>query len=72
MINFICKKTSDWIELNQPVFIVPSQLGKHARPLHKMSIEVGQLVLGLQIFRNLAEEKTWQQQTCQKGDQSFV
>ena len=57
MINFICKKISDWMEPKQPVFIITSQLGKHASPLHKMSIEVGQPVLGLHIFRNLAEEK---------------
>ena len=42
---------------SQPVFIIPSQHGKHASPLHKISIEVGQPVLGLHIFRNLAEEK---------------
>ena len=57
MINFICKKGSDWIEPIQPVFIIPSQLGKHASSLHKMTIEVGQCALGLHIFRNLAEEK---------------
>ena len=57
MINFICKKISDWMEPSQPVFIIPSQLGKHASPLHKMSNEVGQPILGLHIFRDLAEEK---------------
>ena len=45
------------MELSQPVFIIPSQIGKHASPLHKISIEVDQPVLGLHIFRNLAEEK---------------
>ena len=45
------------MEPSQPVFIIPSQLGKHASPLHKMSVEVGQPVLGLHIFRNVAEEK---------------
>ena len=45
------------MEPSQPVFIIPSQCGKHASPLYyKMSIEVGQYVLGLHIFRNLAEE----------------
>ena len=44
------------MEPSQPVFIIPSQCGKHASPLYKMSIEVGQSVLGLYIFRNLAEE----------------
>ena len=57
MINFISKKISDGMKPSQPVFIIPSQLGKHASPLHKMSIEVDQPVLGLHIFMNLAEEK---------------
>ena len=42
---------------SQPVFIIPSQLGKDACPLHKIAIEVSQPVLGLHILRNLAEEK---------------
>ena len=45
------------MEPSQSAFIIPSQLGKHASPLHKMPIEVGQPILGLHIFRNLAEEK---------------
>ena len=57
MINFISKKISDGMKPSQPVFIIPSQLGKHASPLHKMTIQVGQRALGLHIFRNLAEEK---------------
>ena len=57
MINFICKKISDPMEPAQPVFIIANQFGKHASPLHKMSVEVGQPVLGLHIFRNLTEEK---------------
>ena len=57
MINFICKKTSDRMESVQPVFIIARQVGKHASPLHKMSVEVGQPVPGLHIFRNLTEEK---------------
>ena len=58
MINFICKKTSDRMDPSQPVFtICMSQLGKHASPLHKMSIKVGQPVLGLHIPGNFAEEK---------------
>ena len=57
MINFISKKISDGMKPSQPVFIIPSQLGKHASPLHKISIEVGQPVVGLHIFRNLSEEK---------------
>ena len=44
------------MEPSQPVFIIPSQCGNHASPLYKMSIELGQYVLGLHIFRNLAEE----------------
>ena len=57
MINFICKKISDQVKPSQPVFIISSQLGKHASPLHKIAIEVGQPVLGLYIFSNLAKEK---------------
>ena len=45
------------MEPSQPVFIIPSQLGKHVSPLNKMSIGVGQPVLGLHILRNLAEEE---------------
>ena len=45
------------MEPSQPAFIIPSHVGKHARPLHKMSIEVGQPILGLHIFRNHAEEE---------------
>ena len=45
------------MEPSQPVFIIPSKLTKHASPLHKIPIEVGQPILGLHIFRNLAEEK---------------
>ena len=45
------------MEPSQPVFIIPSQLGKHASPLYKIPIEVGQPILGLHIFRNLTEEK---------------
>ena len=45
------------MEPSQPAFIRPSQLGMHASPLHKMSVEVGQSVFGLHIFRNIAEEK---------------
>ena len=40
MINFIYKKISDRMEPSQPGFIRPSQLGKHASLLHKMSVEV--------------------------------
>ena len=57
MINFIFKKSSDHMEPSQLAFKIPSQLGKNANPLYKMSTEVGQPVLGLHIFRNLAEEK---------------
>ena len=57
MMNFICKENSDRTEPSQPVFAIPSQLGKHASTLYKMSIEVYQPVLGLHIFSNLAEEK---------------
>ena len=57
MINYVCKKISDQMEPSQPVFIIPSQLGKHVSPLHKMSLGVGQPVLGLHILRNLAEEE---------------
>ena len=47
-----------WSDGTKPaVFIMPSQLGKHASPLNKMSIEVDQPVPGLHIFRDLAEEK---------------
>ena len=34
------------MELSHPVFIIPSQLGKHASPLHKISVEVGLAGLG--------------------------
>ena len=33
MIKFICKKISDWMELSQPAFTIPSQLGRLDRPL---------------------------------------
>ena len=45
------------MEPNQSAFIIPSLLSKHTSPLHKIPIEVGQPILGLYIFRNLAEEK---------------
>ena len=45
------------MELSYSAFIIPSQLGKHANPLHRIPIEVGQPVLGLHIFRNFTEEK---------------
>ena len=45
------------METSQPVFIIPSQLGKHASPIHELSVEMGQPALGLHIFRNLTEEE---------------
>ena len=45
------------METSQPVFIIPSQLGKHASPIHELSVEMGQPALGLHIFRNLKEEE---------------
>ena len=45
------------MEPSWPAFIIPSQLSKHASPLHKMATEVGQPILDLHKFRNLAEEK---------------
>ena len=52
------------MELNQPTFIIPSQLGKRAGPLPQNVDPVGQarqtrqdVVLGFHIFRNLAEKK---------------
>ena len=49
----------DRIELSYSASIIRSQLDKHASPLHKMAIEMGQPVLGLHVFRNLAEEKIY-------------
>ena len=57
MRNFICKKISDQVEPSESAFIITSQLGMHASTLRKMPVEMGQPVLGLHIFRNLAEEK---------------
>ena len=54
---FICKKIYHRREPSQPAFTISNQLNKLASPFHVMSSEVGQPVLGLHIFRNLAEEK---------------
>ena len=53
-VNLICKKTSDRMEPSQPVFTSSAGLLAH---FHEIQIEADQSVLGLHIFRNLAEEK---------------
>ena len=45
------------MEPSYSALIIPSQLRKHASPLHKIPIEVDQPVLGFHIFRNLEEER---------------
>ena len=64
MTNSICKKISDRMEPSQSALIIPSQLGKCAGPLPynanpgaPASQRRWYVVLGLQIFRNLAEKK---------------
>ena len=56
IINFICKKISDWMEPSQPVFIKPSQLGKHASPLLKCQSRWASLFLAC-IYLGISQKK---------------
>ena len=64
MINFICNKISDCMKRNQPAFIIPSQLGKHATLLPWNANPGGtgclkgyNVVLGLHTFMNFPEKR---------------